>query len=293
MNAISNTPTGQTDALTDVQNLHDDRGIQLQQVGVKGVAIPLTLLEKHGGTQSVHAKVALSVHLDKRLKGTHMSRFVILLAEWSREQSFSHNLKAFLGEMQARLKAESAHIRIDFDYFIDKAAPVTKLAAPMAYPCFFEARLDGGKNGRYSFLMGVEAAISTCCPCSKEISDYGAHNQRTLVRTKIQLDVDDDQPIVWIEDVAQLIDDCASCPVYPILKRVDEKYVTERQYDNPKFVEDVMRDTIAAFEAQPAIAGFEVEVEALESIHGHNAWAYENRLKPTPATPPSPANDLP
>lgn len=271
----STQPPAQT--LTDVQNLSDHRGITLQQVGVKGVDIPLCLVQKDGHLQTVHASVALGVELHKDFKGTHMSRFVIQLAEWSKHQSFSHNLKAFLEEMQERLSAECSQIRMEFNYFIEKAAPVTGMKAPMSYPCFFEATLNRGK---YTFNLGVSSYISTLCPCSKEISDYGAHNQRAVVRTKVQLNTENDQPLLWIEDMAELIDECASCPVYPILKRIDEKWVTERQYDNPKFVEDVIRDAIALLENKSGVKGFEIEVEALESIHGHNAWAYENRLQP-------------
>jgi GTP cyclohydrolase IB len=263
-----------TPELLDVQNLVDSRGIALQKVGVKNVELPVHILQKDGITQMVSATVTLSVDLPEEYKGTHLSRFIIQLAERSEDKAFCYNLKDFLEETKTRLASNEAHIEMGFRYFVKKASPVTKMVAPMAYQCRFEAALS--PKGEYQFTLGVEIPIATLCPCSKAISDYGAHNQRAMIRAKVRLDMDNDHQVLWIEDLADALDECASCPVYPILKRADEKYVTERAYDNPKFVEDVMRECVATLRATPSVLGFELEVEAFESIHGHNAWAYQN-----------------
>lgn len=259
--------------LVDIQSTPDVRGIAIQQVGVRHVEMPVPILQKDGHTQTVCANVSLSVGLSETQKGTHLSRFIIQLAERAQNQVFCFSLKEFLADTQQRLQSDSAYITMGFRYFIQKPAPVSGLVSPMAYGCSFEAALIGTSD--YRFVLGVEVPIKTLCPCSKAISDYGAHNQRALVKARVQLDTQHDHEMLWIEDLVETLEACASCPVYPILKREDEKYVTERAYDNPKFVEDVIREAIAALRGNPVIRGFEVTVEALESIHGHNAWAYQ------------------
>lgn len=265
--------------LADVQGYADTRGIELQKVGVKNVEVPINILQKNGHTQVVAANITMSVGLPQAEKGTHMSRFIIQLAERCANKAFCYNLKEFLADTQQRLKATSAHIQIDFRYFVDKPSPVSDYVAPMAYQCSFDAALKGSTD--YTFVLGIELPIATLCPCSKAISDYGAHNQRALLKAKVLLDTEDDHhQVVWMEDLIKAFDECASCPVYPILKREDEKYVTERAYDNPKFVEDVIREAITVLRNTPSVLGFELEVEALESIHGHNAWAYQKENMP-------------
>lgn len=264
----------QKQSLLDVQGLPDSRGIALQKVGVKGVELPVHILQKDGHTQMVSAVVSMGVDLSSEQKGTHMSRFIIQLTERSADKAFCYNLKDFLADTQMRLNANAAYITMDFRYFIHKKSPVTQMPAPMAYQCRFEAALKDTAN--YTFFLSVEVPIATLCPCSKAISDYGAHNQRAVIRTKIALDMQNDHQVLWLEDLVEVLDECASCPVYPILKREDEKYVTERAYDNPKFVEDVVRECIARLKPMPSVLGFEIEAEAFESIHGHNAWAYQN-----------------
>jgi len=268
-------------SLPDVQSHPDVRGIPIQKVGVRNVDVPLYVLQKDGHTQFVAANVSLSVSLSEVQKGAHLSRFIIQLAEESKSKAFCYKLDSFLAETKRRLQAQAAHIEIGFRYFADKQSPVTGHVAPMAYPCSFEASLD--HEGNYHFILGVEVPIATLCPCSKEISDYGAHNQRALVRAKVLMDTHTDHEVVWIEDLVEAIDACASCPVYPVLKREDEKYVTERAYDNPKFVEDVIRECITALDAVASVSGFTLEVEALESIHSHNAWAFHTKNMPNSA----------
>jgi GTP cyclohydrolase I len=255
--------------LDDIQGLADVRGVALQKVGISRVEIPMSVIQKDGKTQQVSALATMSVGLPAQFKGTHMSRFVIQLSEWSRNKDFSLNLKEFLEEAKERLDAPSAFIDLNFRYFIEKKAPVTDMTAPMAYAVTFRGALV---ENDYAFTLGVEVPISTLCPCSKAISDYGAHNQRAEIRALVNIDPATEHPVVWIEDLVSALEECASCPVYPLLKRVDEKYVTERQYDNPKFVEDVIREGILVLRQYNGVTGFSLEVEALESIHGHNAW---------------------
>ncbi len=259
--------------LIDVQSHADARGIALHKVGVKNVEVPIYVLQKDGRTQMVAASITISVDLPAEQKGTHMSRFVIQLAEKSTSKAFCYNLRDFLRETQQRLKSNTAHIEMNFRYFIHKEAPVTKIPAPVAYQCSFGASLTGEED--YKFVLGLEMPIATLCPCSKAISDYGAHNQRAIIRAKLALDTQSDYEVLWLEDLVKAFDECASCPIFPVLKREDEKYVTERAYDNPKFVEDVIRECVAVLQTYPSVTGYELEVEALESIHGHNAWAYQ------------------
>ncbi len=265
-----------TTPLDDVQGYADTRGVALKQAGVKQVDMPLSLMEKSGGIQSIKARVSLGVHLEKESKGTHMSRFIIQLTEWSRDKVITLNFKDLLEETMTRLDSKAAHMKMDFAYFIDKKAPVTHYSAPMAFPCSFQASLirTSEKKLSHQLVLGVTVPVATLCPCSKEISDYGAHNQRAEIRAHLVLDTTTDHQMVWIEDVVAALEECASCPVYPVLKRLDEKYVTERQYDNPKFVEDVVRDATLVLREYPGVLGFSIEVEALESIHGHNAYAF-------------------
>lgn len=276
----SNTPPQDTDmtvikssSLMDVQSSADQRGIAIQQVGVKDVEMPVEILQKNGHSQTVLASVTMGVGLPASEKGTHMSRFIIQLAQNAPNRAFGFNLRDFLEETQRRLESDSAHIHMAFRYVIQKEAPISGISAPMAYPVTFEANLDA--TGTYTFILGLEAAMATLCPCSKAISEYGAHNQRAVIRTRLAVDTEGDHPVLWLEDLIEALDECGSCPVYPVLKREDEKYVTERAYDNPKFVEDVIRDTVALLRKTPSVVGFEVEAEAFESIHGHNAWAHQ------------------
>jgi GTP cyclohydrolase I len=257
--------------LEDVQGRPDPRGIALDRVGVKDVDMPLTVVQKDGHQQVVAARVTMSVGLQAEVKGTHMSRFIIQLSEWSRSKAITLNLREFLEELTERLDAPSAQIGIAFRYFMEKAAPVSAgLSAPMGYDCTLSGRLD---NGVCTIIMGVDVPMSTLCPCSKAISDFGAHNQRAVAKTRVVMDTEHEHSVVWIEDIVAGMDEAASCPVYPLLKRADEKWVTERQYTNAKFVEDVIRDATLFFRGHEGVTGFSLEVEALESIHAHNAWA--------------------
>lgn len=255
--------------LADVQSIRDYRGIDIQRVGVKNVEIPLNIIQKDSNQQMVTANVTLTVDLPSQFKGTHMSRFIEVLNDWRNKKLLSIDIEGCLKETIQRLNASNAYLKIEFKYFIEKSSPVTKHVAPMGYNCVFEGVLIDGK---YDFFLTVNVPITTLCPCSKEISEYGAHNQRAAVRVKVSYDPDQ---IIWIEDLVKTIESIGSSPVYPVLKRDDEKYVTEKAYNNPKFVEDVIRDLVNELRKHNLIRWYEVECEAFESIHNHSAWAYQ------------------
>jgi GTP cyclohydrolase I len=256
----------------DVQSQTDTRGVDIQNVGVKDVHLPLLIKTREGDYQHVMANISLSVNLPMHFKGTHMSRFVEALLPWSSKPISNVELRLLLSEICVRLKADAAEVRIAFKYFLEKKAPVSGKASLMDYDCTFIARREGD---RHTFTLGLEVPVTSCCPCSKEIADYGAHNQRTLIKVHVRFQ----GGFLWIEDLAELLESRGSCQLYPLLKREDEKYVTERAYDNAKFVEDILRDTIIAFRSEPLISWFDVECESIESIHNHSAFASHTESK--------------
>ena len=258
--------------LKDIQNLEDKRGIDIQKVGVKDVEIPLIIQRKNDTNQTVSAKARMSVALPKDYKGTHMSRFMEVLDDWRAKNLLGTDIKGILQDFQNKLNATSAHVRFNFKYFIKKEAPISKAQSVMGYDCSFEGNIE---NNNYEFLLGVKVPVTTLCPCSKEISNYSAHNQRAIIKIVVKYDEKDH---IWLEDLIKLAESCGSCELYPILKREDEKFVTEKAYDNPKFVEDVIRDVILKLKENKIITAFEVECEAFESIHNHSAWAYQKEV---------------
>ena len=259
--------------MKDVQNSQDNRNVDIQKVGIKHVELPLVVQRKNKTDKVVYAKARVCVSLPKDYKGTHMSRFVAVLNEWRSKTLLGVDIRGCLEEVVKRLDAQSGELEFDFKYFVDKQAPVSNLSAPMCYDCSFEGRID---NGQYKFVLGVKVPVTTLCPCSKEISEYGAHNQRAIISVKVSYD---ETEHIWLEDLIELIESCASCPVHPLLKRQDEKYVTEKAWENPKFVEDVLRDTVVKLRENSTIKEFEVDCEAFESIHNHSAWAYQSEVK--------------
>lgn len=255
--------------MQDIQNQKDHRNIAIDKVGVKDIRYPITVLDKATKTQQTVAIINMYVNLPKDFKGTHMSRLVEILNEHDRMISIK-NFSEILSTMKERLNAESAHIEISFPYFIMKTSPVTKSQGLMEYQCTFKGSLNQGKD----LAVIINVPITTLCPCSKEISEFGAHNQRGEVRLQVRF-----KRFVWIEDLIQLVEENASCDVYSVLKREDEKYVTERAYNNPKFVEDIVRDIAEKLQNDNNIVWFAVESENIESIHNHNAYAYVERDK--------------
>jgi GTP cyclohydrolase IB len=258
--------------LYDVQGYADTRGVALRKAGVKAVQMPLVMAGLPNQQQTVAASATMSVFLTAEQKGTHMSRFVIQLSEWTQGRPLNTHFNDYLAEMAQRLDSPKANVEVAFKYFVDRPAPVTAdMSAPMAYDMGYKATMQ---NNQLSLSLGVVVPIATVCPCSKAISKYGAHNQRVMVSVWVNLDTTDNAPMVWPVELIQTIEESASCPVYPLLKRQDEKYVTERGYENAKFVEDVARELTLMLRAYPGVTGFKMDVEALESIHAHNAWSY-------------------
>ena len=260
--------------MKDVQNQTDDRGVEIQKVGIKNLEIPFVIQRKDDEDKVIYATVTAGVTLPAHYKGTHMSRFVEVLNEWRGKHTLGVDIKGCVEAIVERLNAKSGYLKFDFKYFINKKAPVTGISAPMCYDCTFEGILEnyGEEDEEYKFYLGVKVPVTTLCPCSKEISSYGAHNQRAIVSVKVTYPEDDH---IWIEDLVAQIEKCASSELYPLLKREDEKFVTEHAYDNPKFVEDVLRDVDLLLRNNNIIDSFEVECESLESIHNHSAWAYQ------------------
>lgn len=255
--------------MEDIQNHHDYRNIDIDQVGVKGIRYPITVLDKDMGSQQTVAEINMYVSLPRLYKGTHMSRFVEVLSEHSRRISL-RNFTGILDEVKKRLNAESAHMEIAFPYFISKPAPVTGIESLMEYRCTFKGSVNQGSD----LVVMIQVPICTLCPCSKEISDYGAHNQRGEVCLQVRF-----KRFVWIEDLIMLAEESASSDVFSVLKREDEKHVTEKAYMNPMFVEDVVRDIALKLEENTAITWYSVECENFESIHNHNAYAWVERDK--------------
>lgn len=261
---------GAASPLVDIQSSRDERKIPIDRVGVREVMYPITLRERENGMQQTVGKFTLTVDLPQEFKGTHMSRFVEVLSEHNHDIS-PDTIPPILARLREKLKAETSHLEVDFTYFREKAAPVTGKVAMMGYECGFSA--TGGATE--DFVIRVTVPVTTLCPCSKEISAYGAHNQRGYVRVAVRPRND----VLWLECIIDLIEAAASAPLYPLLKRPDEKFVTEQAYDNPRFVEDMVREVSLAFDRDDRIGSYEIEVENHESIHAHNAYACVKREK--------------
>jgi len=254
----------ETVAIPDVQSSADTRRLAIDKVGIKAIRHPVRVADKDGGVQHTIATFNMYVELPHNFKGTHMSRFVEILNAHEREISVE-SFETMLREMVQRLEAESGHIEMVFPYFIDKAAPISGVRSLMDYEVSFTGEIAGGQ---YTLLMKVVIPVTSLCPCSKGISDYGAHNQRSHVTISARTNTH-----VWIEDLVRIAETQASCELFGLLKRPDEKYVTERAYDNPKFVEDMVRDIATVLNADPRIDAYVVESENFESIHNHSAYA--------------------
>ena len=252
------------DQIADVQNSKDSRQIPINKVGIKDIRHPILVRDRNAGEQHTIASFNMYVNLPHNFKGTHMSRFVEILNEHEREISVK-SFKDILAQMTKRLEAEAGHIEMNFPYFINKSAPVSKVQSLLDYDVTF---IGEYRNGASCTILKVLVPVTSLCPCSKKISDYGAHNQRSHVTVTVRT-----KEFVWIEDIIDIVENKASCELYGLLKRPDEKYVTERAYDNPKFVEDMVRDIAVELNKDKRIAGYIVESENFESIHNHSAYA--------------------
>jgi GTP cyclohydrolase IB len=254
--------------MRDVASEADDRGIAIQRVGVRDIHLPVRIREKDGGHARVVGNFEASVELAHYQRGTHMSRFVEVIAGWSKQDIGSTEIERILDEIRSRFHAPAASLRVGFKYFLPKHSPVTSIPCDLDYDCWFAGRLT---DSRYEFRLGATVPIATLCPCSKEISEFGAHSQRAHLRVSI---LQGPGEIVWIEDLVPLLEAQGSAPLFPILKRADERHVTDAAYGNPKFVEDVVRDSVLALRTMAGVQAFSVECESFESIHNHNAYAY-------------------
>lgn len=269
------------DFLHDMQNEADNRQLPIDRVGVKNLCYPIQIRDRHDGTmehlQSTIATIQLTVDLPHHFKGTHMSRFVEVL---NSHGPILHvlNIRTILEELISKLHAEQAHADFEFPFFLEKEAPVSKAKSLINYHVRFSATLvksKKSKDGDFDFVVTVIVPVTTLCPCSKAISESGAHNQRGEVTFSVRC-----RKAMWIEEMIRRVEDAASCELYTLLKRPDEKFVTERAYANPVFVEDLVRNIAMSSEKDPNILWYRVEAENFESIHNHNAYALiEKKLK--------------
>jgi GTP cyclohydrolase I len=261
-----NRPTS-PELIEDTQNSPDHRHLDIDKVGIKAIKHPIVVKDKTGLVQHTNAIFSMYVHLPHNFKGTHMSRFVEILNENKREISVA-SFEEILKEMLERLESKSGYLEMQFTYFVNKKAPVSGVESLMDYDVSFIGEMV---NGKVINTTKVIVPVTSLCPCSKKISKYGAHNQRAHVTLTLETN-----GFIWIEDIIEIIEKQASCELYGILKRPDEKYVTEKAYDNPKFVEDLVRDVAVCLKSlikQKKISGFSVESENFESIHNHSAFA--------------------
>ena len=256
--------------MADVQSSADTRRIAINKVGIKGIRHPVRVADKSAGVQHTIASFNMYVFLPHDFKGTHMSRFVEILNTREREISVE-NFEDMLRQMAERLEAESGYIEMSFPYFINKTAPISGVQSLMDYEVTFIGSIE---KGVYQHTTRVVVPVTSLCPCSKKISDYGAHNQRSHVTVTARTN-----GFLWIEDLVRKVEDQASCELYGLLKRPDEKHVTERAYDNPKFVEDLVRDVAAALNNEALVDAYVIEAENFESIHNHSAYALIERDK--------------
>jgi len=252
--------------MRDVQNEPDFRNIPIHKVGIKNLRYPITVRDRRDGFQHTVATINMFVDLPHDYKGTHMSRFVEMLHVLKPEVSLK-KFALILESMKKYLSAASAHLEMSFPYFIEKKAPISMATGLMDYYCRIVGSSDA--SGKVDLMSEVVVPITSVCPCSKEISDFGAHNQRGEVRLGLRF-----KKFIWLEDMIELVEASASSEVYSVLKRVDEKCVTERAYLNPKFVEDIVRDVAQRLMTDENIIWFSASAENFESIHNHSAYAH-------------------
>ena len=257
-------------AIDDIQGRADIRRLAIDKVGIKDILHPIRVKDRSEGEQHTIARFDMYVNLPHAFKGTHMSRFVEILNSHDREISVA-SFQTILTEMLTRLEAESGYIEMRFPFFLEKAAPVSGVSSLMDYQATIIGEI---KQGKTEIRVRVLVPVTSLCPCSKEISERGAHNQRSHVTVTVRI-----KEFIWIEELIDLVESQASSPIYGLLKRPDEKYVTEYAYDHPKFVEDMVRDVAALLDAEPRISAYVVESENFESIHNHSAYALIERDK--------------
>ena len=258
-------------AMPDMQKARDDRNIAIDKVGVKDIRYPIVVMDKNKEHQQTVARINMYVDLPHHFKGTHMSRFIEILNQYHGQVSIDR-MNTMLSDMKEHLEAGSAHLELEFPYFIEKQAPVSGARSLMEYQC----RMVGSLAESYDFILGVTVPMTSLCPCSREISARGAHNQRSAVKVEIRY-----TDHIWLEDLIAWVEECGSAPVFSLLKREDEKALTEQAYDNPMFVEDVVRAVTQRLLKVPEVTWFRVACENFESIHNHSAYAMVERQDST------------
>lgn len=251
--------------LKDVQNEKDKHNLPIDKVGIRNIKYPIIVLDRENKKQSTIADINMFVNLKNGLRGTHMSRFVEILNDFKQEVTLN-KLDIILKEMLNRLEAEYAYIEVSFPYFLKKTAPVSGMTSYLHYDAHLIGKMN--RSGCTDHMLKVEVPVTTLCPCSKEISAQNAHNQRSIVKLAVRY-----REFVWLEELIEIAESQASCEIYPLLKRIDEKYVTEKAYSNPRFVEDIVREIAAEMNDDDRITWYSVEAENYESIHSHNAYA--------------------
>ncbi|HEU0021366.1 MAG TPA: GTP cyclohydrolase FolE2 [Dehalococcoidia bacterium] len=264
--------------IADVHNHVEERRIPIDRVGVSDVSFPIVVCDRRQAKQHTVARISMGVNLQHQVKGAHMSRFMEIINEYEGDMTV-HALPVLLRQLKERLESDNAYMEVTFPYFLEKAAPESGARGLMDYECSLIGELEGDQD---DFVLRVRVPVASLCPCSKEISDYGAHNQRGYVTIDVRTtDSKDGIPsMVWIEDLVKVAESSASAPVYPVLKRPDERYVTMQAYDNPVFVEDIARGVAQQLKADKRVAWFRVQVVNHESIHSHNVFANVEWTRP-------------
>ena len=257
--------------MKDVQNQEDTRNLTIDKVGVRDLRYPITVLDREHETQHTIATLMMSVELPHQFKGTHMSRFIECLEEHRGEVTM-RTLPSILRDLRQRLDAHKAHIEVRFPFFMERVAPVSQARSLLDYEGYFIGTSDGEHE---DFVLGITVPVTSLCPCSKTISEYGAHNQRGHITIEVRLldETWESQRYVWLEDLVEIAESSASSPLYALLKRPDERHVTMQAYDNPVFVEDMVRNVAAKLREEPRVSWFKVWAINQESIHNHNAFA--------------------
>ncbi len=253
------------DILSDTQAQSDPRKVELNKVGIRDLKLPLKIVDRRQGHQQVVANLNIGVNLSKDQRGAHLSRFVEIAEKYRRSEFTFESVPEFLAELKQRLNSTNAYASFKFDYFIEKTSPASENRGLMDFNCGFGGFSEGGDTKTW---LEAEVPLTTLCPCSKENSASGAHNQRAIVRSRAVIN-----KMLWLEEFIELIESEASSQLYSLLKREDEAYVTDQAYQNPKFVEDIVRDLSLSLQKEPAIEDFWLECTSFESIHNHNAYA--------------------
>lgn len=254
--------------MDDLRGQTPESSVPIDKVGVKGLRYPIVLLDKAHREQHTIATISMFVDLPRGQRGTYMGRFVEVLNRHHREIDV-HKIGTILKEMREVLGASSAHLEMEFPYFVEKQAPISGARAQMDYRCWINASL----KDKFRLRLGVAVPVTTLCPCSKEMVGKGGHNQRAEIRAVVEF-----KGFLWLEDLIDLLEECGSSEVYALLEREDEKHLTNQAYENPVFVEDVVRRVAQRLNEHPLITGYEVEVESFESIHHHEAYACISRF---------------